>query len=370
MHKSYSANIFKNLLIWIPAISLFVAFRSIGVINPQFEAEGPVLLVAMALSVGTMAGILFGIMETISDRYLMYRLPWGKLVLLGVIAFIASFVILLLTGIIVFLSLTDHVPSVRELGIDLISANSLLLMIYLFLVGGIVDLFRIMDRKFGPGNLWRIMKGEYYSPREAIRIVMFLDMKSSTSLAESLGHLRYSSLIKDCFDDLTVVVKYKAEIYQYVGDEAVLTWTLEHGLKDLNCIRAFDAFCSRLQQRRDYYQRHYNVVPTFKAGLNSGRVVITEVGQVKREIAYHGDTINTAARIQSLCNQLNANLLLSRSLKDILPATRDYEFELTGEELLRGKTIQVEIYKARIQKPEEENKEPQASTSPLHEKIT
>lgn len=366
MHKSYSANIFKNLLIWIPAISLFIAFRTVGVVNPQIESEGPAILIAMALSVGSVAGIIFGILETMSDRYLMYRLPWGKIILLGVLSFIVFFVILLLTGVTVFLSLTDHVPTMEELQVDLLSSNALMLMIYLIIVGGIVDLFRIMDRKFGPGNLWRIMKGEYYSPREAIRIVMFLDMKSSTTLAESLGHLRYSSLIKDCFDDLSVVVKYKAEIYQYVGDEAVLTWNLENGLKDLNCIRAFDAFCGRLEQRRDYYLRKYNVMPRFKAGLNSGRVVITEVGQVKREIAYHGDTINTAARIQALCNKLGASLLLSKSLKDILPPTRDYEFELTSEELLRGKTIRVAIYKASL--CERRNNMPQTQdATTLHE---
>jgi len=32
--------------------------------------------------------------------------------------------------------------------------------------------------------------------------------------------------------------------------------------------------------------------------------VVAEVGEIKTEIAYHGDTINTAARIQEQCNVL------------------------------------------------------------------
>ena len=59
------------------------------------------------------------------------------------------------------------------------------------------------------------------------RAFMFLDLKSSTHLAEKLEHVSYSRLVQDCYAELTVpLIQYNAEVYQYVGDEVVLTWRM------------------------------------------------------------------------------------------------------------------------------------------------
>ena len=46
-----------------------------------------------------------------------------------------------------------------------------------------------------------------------------------------------------------VVTRFKAGIYQYVGDEAALTWKQEERLADHNCLRAFFKFEERLQHK-------------------------------------------------------------------------------------------------------------------------
>jgi adenylate cyclase len=74
--------------------------------------------------------------------------------------------------------------------------------------------------KFGQGVLISFLLGKYYRPKEDDRIFMFMDLKSSTTSAEKLGHIKYSQFIQDCFFDITdVITKYDAKIYQYVGDE-------------------------------------------------------------------------------------------------------------------------------------------------------
>ncbi|MCP4713222.1 MAG: hypothetical protein GY869_31715, partial [Planctomycetes bacterium] len=81
--------------------------------------------------------------------------------------------------------------------------------------------------KFGQGVLVNFLLGKYHQPKEEERIFMFLDLKSSTTYAEKLGHLRYSRLIQDCFFDITeVILRHDAVIYQYVGDEVILSWPL------------------------------------------------------------------------------------------------------------------------------------------------
>ncbi|MHC4457755.1 MAG: adenylate/guanylate cyclase domain-containing protein, partial [Planctomycetota bacterium] len=79
--------------------------------------------------------------------------------------------------------------------------------------------------KFGQGVLISFLLGKYHRPKEDDRIFMFMDLKSSTTYAEKLGHIKYSQFIQDCFFDITdVITKYDAKIYQYVGDEVVLSW--------------------------------------------------------------------------------------------------------------------------------------------------
>ncbi len=149
---------------------------------------------------------------------------------------------------------------------------------------------------------------------------MFLDLRSSTTYAEQIGHEKFSEMIQDCFYDLAMVVEeHRAEIYQYVGDEAVLTWKMKNGLSDHNSLRAFFAFDDRLKSRSEYYREKYGFIPEFKAGLNGGEVMVAEVGEIKKEIAYHGDVLNTGARIQARCNFYGRNLLISERLKELFP---------------------------------------------------
>ena len=206
-----------------------------------------------------------------------------------------------------------------------------------------LSLLRQISLMLGEGNLSKLLLGRFYSPHEELRIFMFLDLQASTSLAERLGHITYSKLIQDCFNDLGVVVSNKAEIYQYVGDEAVLTWPLEDGLHLQNCIKAFHNFKEQLQKNRTRYEEQYQCLPHFKAGMHSGIVTVTEVGKYKKEIAYHGDTINTAARIQGQCNAFESELLISEQLKNQLDATQ-YSYTALGEVPLKGKKEGVRVY--------------------------
>ena len=63
----------------------------------------------------------------------------------------------------------------------------------------IIIFFRQLDRILGPGVLLSYLLGRYHRPHRESRIFMFLDLKSSTSLAEELGHEAYLGLINEFF---------------------------------------------------------------------------------------------------------------------------------------------------------------------------
>ena len=75
-----------------------------------------------------------------------------------------------------------------------------------------------------------------------------------------------------------------------------------------------------------------------------------EVGVVKREIAYHSDVLNTAARIQGQCNEKNAWLLASEEVVKRLEPNHGFQIVEKGEVLLRGKGEQVRIFEV-LEKP-------------------
>lgn len=204
-----------------------------------------------------------------------------------------------------------------------------------------------IDKKLGPGNLWKMMTGKFMKPREEERIFMFVDMKNSTSIAEKLGHLKFSSLIQDCFYDFSVVDNYRAEIYQYVGDEVVVSWSVNSGMEGNNCLEAFYAFNRQIHKKSDYYQKKYGIIPYFKAGMHVGVSVVTEVGEIKKEISYHGDTINTASRIQEMCNIFESQFLISEEVYLHVRYSKGYTFEKVGTSKLKGKTKEVKLYRVK-----------------------
>jgi adenylate cyclase len=203
-----------------------------------------------------------------------------------------------------------------------------------------------ISEKLGQGVLVNYLLGKYHRPREEVRIFMFLDLKSSTSFAEQLGHIRYSLLIQDCFYDLTeVVTKHEAQIYQYVGDEIVLTWKMEQGLKNRNCLNTYFDYDQVLKRKKEYYLNKYGLVPEFKAGLDSGLITVAEVGEIKKELAYHGDVLNSASRIQGMCNQYQSRILISERLKIQFNGCTDNGFDLIGNIQLKGRNKAMNVYK-------------------------
>ncbi len=205
------------------------------------------------------------------------------------------------------------------------SAEGLITLFVLFVSSLLYTFILQINKKFGSGVLLEYVTGKYFAPKVEERAFMFLDLKSSTHIAEKLEHVSYSRLIQDCYAELTTpLLQYNGEVYQYVGDEVVVTWRMTESFSASWCHQFAFAFQERLEAKKEYFLMMYGVSPQFKAGAHCGRVTVAEVGEVKTEIAYHGDVLNTASRIQSLCNQYEKQLLLSEALVSLLQESGTY----------------------------------------------
>jgi len=202
-----------------------------------------------------------------------------------------------------------------------------------------------ISEHMGHGVLVKFLTGKYHTPKEETRIFMFSDMKSSTRIAEQLGHARYFELLRAYYQDLSHGIMSNAgEIYQYVGDEVVVSWPVESGLRDNNCIGCFFAMKADLMAKAEWNRRQFGVAPDFKAGLHIGNVTTGEIGSLKKEIIFTGDILNATARIQGLCNKHEVDLLVSGDLLNRLRLDTGVEVESLGQCELRGKTKRVELH--------------------------
>ncbi len=202
-----------------------------------------------------------------------------------------------------------------------------------------------VNEKYGQGVFWKLLKGKYYRPQVEMRIFMFLDIRGSTTIAERLGHVKWFELISQFFNDITEpIINNRGEIYQYVGDEIIISWSIPEGLDHVYCVNTFFDIKNKIEENSQFYIDEYGLVPEFKAAIHCGDVTIGEIGKIKKDIVFTGDVLNTTSRIQDLCNELRVELLISQEVVDKIPTQNQFVFNPVGVIDLRGKEVPVSLY--------------------------
>lgn len=200
-------------------------------------------------------------------------------------------------------------------------------------------------RMIGGHTLLNIVLGRYRQPVREERVLLFLDLVGSTTLAEAMGELRVQELLTRFFFDIDEpIVAHGGEVHAYVGDEVIVTWPADAGRPSrryLDCVFAIE---DRLAKRADHYRKEFGVVPAFRAGMHAGPVVIGECGDSRRQIAYFGDTVNVAARLQAHCKEAGRPLLISGELRRLLPPDPDFVIEPLGSTQLRGRAASIDLF--------------------------
>jgi adenylate cyclase len=290
-------------------------------------------------------GAVLALVNRFSDSPWLRRRPFGQIILLKSVFYLAALLVLAVLVNLLFLAFVFSWAELRELQEAM--TPRLMMGLALFQTASILAANFLLEvrRKVGPGNLWALMSGRYHKPRDEERIFLFLDLKGSTSITEELGHARYSQFIRSCFHDLTeFVLLFGGQIYQYVGDEVVLSWPSRSPSAERFSLETFFAFQHRLSERRSWYVDQFGVHPEFRAGIADGKVTVTEVGDIKREIAFHGDALNTAARLLELCREMERPVLVSGPIQKAIAAEPDLTTHPQGEFTLRGKAEPVPVF--------------------------
>jgi adenylate cyclase len=235
---------------------------------------------------------------------------------------------------------------------DFVSFRFLSAIGYVILIDFLYALFYQFSTLTGRRIFGKLLLGKFRKPQTEQRVFMFIDLKDSTTHAEHLGHIKFAELIQECFKIFGMIALNRdVEIYQYVGDEVIVSWYTKNAARRNNSLHLFFEFKEKLHYHGDRFMQKFGVEPVFKAGIHMGEVTVAEIGVAKRGIEYLSDVLNTAARIQGECNHHQTDLLISGELKSTLAHEEEFDIEFLGNVQLKGKTKKVDLFK--VSKKEE-----------------
>jgi len=324
-------------ILWATALAaaLGAAYSEMHVLERGGPALGDYGLARGALTGAVIAGVLTSIDGLVLAGRLgapLRRAPFA--------AHVAFKTVFYLVVILFGLKLGEWVfPAPGENGIETADVMFSLAAAFVFVL--VLDLNTLL----GQNVLLNFITGRYYRPRLESRVFLLIDMEGSTGLAERLGPLAFHRLVNRFVNDLTQpIVAARGEIHRYVGDEVIATWKLEEGIAHGRCVQACFAAIDRLAKRGPDYRREFGSAVTVRAGLHCGPVVTGEMGTVRKEIVFLGDTVNTAARIQELCRETGDRVLASADLIDRLELPPAVAKRSLGDLRLRGKGADLALY--------------------------
>lgn len=218
-------------------------------------------------------------------------------------------------------------------------------IVFSFAVGFAVVLSLTLNRLIGPGVFRNFLLGRYHTPREEERALLFIDLAGSTAIAEGIGATRFLELMNEFVHDVGVALEGSGGvIYQYVGDEAIITWRLDKSREISGAVEVVLRLRARVAARGEHYRSRFGVAPTFRAAMHAGPVVVGEMGDSKLEIVLLGDTVNTTARIEQACRELDRDFLASAEALDLVTLPPGVESKEMPPVALKGKSRQVRLF--------------------------
>ena len=198
----------------------------------------------------------------------------------------------------------------------------------------------------GTKTLLDLALGTYHRPVLVKRMLLFLDIQSSTALAERLGAFGMREFVsKFLFDVSKPITDHGGDIYLYTGDGLIASWNWADAIRQDTILRAIDAMFAAVADERPVYERQFGTAPVFRIGVHGGDVVVSEQGDTKRSIGIYGDAINIAARMEQAAKAHGVSCILSADVVDALTDRAD--IEMIGEEAVKGITTPIRIWARR-----------------------
>lgn len=196
------------------------------------------------------------------------------------------------------------------------------------------DFLKLLNRK----NIADIKLGDC---AEKIMTVLFLDIKSFTTIAEQLSPVDIFNLVNLLMSHLEpVILKNSGVIDKYIGDAIMALFSnaddaLLAAVDMLNSLDSFNA---------ERAQEHLPPIHV-GIGINTGSLIVGTVGFEERmDCSVISDAVNIAARLETLTRNFNSELIISEQTYQQVTCKEQYHVRSLGLTSVKGKTQQIKIY--------------------------
>ena len=172
--------------------------------------------------------------------------------------------------------------------------------------------------------------------------MVFVDIRGFTTISEDMDP-RDNFLFVNAFNNRMgpVIRKNNGFIMQYLGDGFMALFP--EGAQD-----ALNASIEMHKVLQDYNKERSlkdRLPVRIGVGMQNGKLIMGITGDSERlDAAIISDTVNTAARIESLSKHYGTSILLTQECKDNLTNPDAFDFRYLGRVQLKGKTNPIDLY--------------------------
>jgi class 3 adenylate cyclase len=173
---------------------------------------------------------------------------------------------------------------------------------------------------------------------------LFADMIGFTTISEQLGEEGTFALIQPIYDLMArAVLEQGGSVKDFTGDGIMALFGVPDALEDapLRACRAALAIHERLAASAPEISAKHGIKAQMRIGINSGLAVIAQIRGESGPATALGDTVNLAARLQTLAEP--GTVYLSEATHRLVQGLVETTF--AGEHAVKGKAKQQKVYR-------------------------
>ncbi len=180
--------------------------------------------------------------------------------------------------------------------------------------------------------------------------VLFSDLRGFTSMSENREPEDIVAQLNEYFSAMVeLVFEYHGTVDKFVGDMVMALFNApvgdrEHADHAVQCALAMQ---KRLGELNEKWKERGLPALACGVGVNSGEMIAGNVGaETIQSYTVIGDNVNLGARLESLCKEYKARIIISEFTRGLLKDA--YDLEELGDVLVKGKSKPVKIFEVRV----------------------
>jgi class 3 adenylate cyclase len=188
--------------------------------------------------------------------------------------------------------------------------------------------------------------GQAMAGERRVVTILFCDVKGSTAAAEQMDPEDWAEIMNGAFEHLIApVYRYEGTLARLMGD-AVLAFfgaPIAHEDDPERAVLAGLEIVAGIEPYREEARKRWNLDFNVRVGINTGLVVVGEVGSdLRMEYTAMGDAVNLASRMEQTAEPGTVQIA-EETHNRIAPL---FDFEALGNIEVKGKSKPVAAYRA------------------------